>query len=51
MKFDAQTITAITGLVTAIGALLALILHQNGPAHNQPDPPPAPPVDNVQTHP
>ena len=32
-------ITAAAGLVTAIGALVAVIRHKNGPAHKPPSPP------------
>lgn len=37
----ATLISAVAGLVTAIGAVLAVVRHQTGPAHQQP-PAPAP---------
>lgn len=45
MKFDASTITALAGLVTAIGGVIALLVHRNGPlhaGHGQPEVNPAP---------
>jgi hypothetical protein len=41
-------ITAVTALVSAIGGIVALVLHSTGPSHQAPTqhaaPPPAPPT-------